>query len=98
MLPCFVDLWLSLRSLRPCRYQDYTDSSGRTRDGLIGNDLEESGGELIGVTCRQLPAGSNEKIFKLSVMEAGVSAEIGTQHLPSITDRCLLNMNILAKQ
>jgi hypothetical protein len=67
-------------------------------DGPIGNDLEEVGGDLIGVAWRYFLAGTKEKILCISVREAGVSAEIGTQHLPPITGRCLLNMNILAKQ
>jgi hypothetical protein len=50
-------------------------------DGAIGNDLEGSGVELIGVTWRYLPAGTKEKILNTSVREAGVSAEIGAQHL-----------------
>jgi hypothetical protein len=65
---------------------------------VIGNGLEQSRGGLIAVIFWRLPAGAKEKILNTSVREAGVRAEIGSEHRPSITGWGLLNMNIVANK
>jgi hypothetical protein len=54
-----------------------------TVEWWIWNDFEESGSRnLIDVIARNFPGGTEESL-EISIMTAGVLAEIQTKHLPN---------------